>query len=66
MTAYGQDWIEDELCGCTFRIPADAFYQTNPYAAENLYKIAIEMADLQPGERIGDAYCGTGTIGIVA
>ena len=66
MTAYGQGWIEDELCGCTFRIPADAFYQTNPAQTEVLYRTAIDMAQLKDGERVLDAYCGIGTIGIIA
>lgn len=66
MTAYGQGWIEDELCGCTFRIPADAFYQTNPAQTERLYQIAIDMARLREGDRVLDAYCGIGTIGIIA
>jgi|GEM_PF-176482 len=63
---YGPGYIEDELCGCRFRISSSSFYQTNPVAAEALYNLAVEMADLKPGDRIGDAYCGTGTIGIVA
>lgn len=66
MTAYGQDWIEDELCGCSFRIPADAFYQTNPAQTELLYQTAIDMAQLREGDRVLDAYCGIGTIGIIA
>ena len=66
MTAYGQGWIEDELCGCTFRIPADAFYQTNPTQTELLYQTAIDMAQLREGDRVLDAYCGIGTIGIIA
>lgn len=66
MTAYGQDWIEDEACGCTFRIPSDAFYQTNPAQMEVLYGAAIDMAQLEAGERVLDAYCGIGTIGIIA
>lgn len=66
MTAYGQGWVEDELCGCTFRIPADAFYQTNPEQTEVLYGQAIEMARLEDGDAVLDAYCGIGTIGIIA
>ena len=62
----GPGYIEDELCGCRFRISSSSFYQTNPRAAENLYNLAIEMADLKSSDLIGDAYCGTGTIGIVA
>ena len=62
----GPGYIEDELCGCRFRISSSSFYQTNPVAAEALYDLAVELAGLHPGDRIGDAYCGTGTIGIVA
>ena len=62
----GPGYIEDELCGCRFRISSSSFYQTNPVAAEDLYNLAVEMASLKPSDRIGDAYCGTGTIGIVA
>lgn len=62
----GPGYIIDELCGCRFRISSSSFYQTNPIAAEALYDIAVDLAGLKPGDRIGDAYCGTGTIGIVA
>ena len=62
----GPGYIEDRLCGCTFRISSSSFYQTNPYQAERLYDIAVELAGVRAGDRIGDAYCGTGTIGIVA
>lgn len=64
--AYGQGWIEDKLCGQTFRIPSSAFYQTNPKQTEVLYNTAVELAALQGGESVLDAYCGIGTIGIVA
>lgn len=66
MTAYGQGWLEDSACGCTFRIPADAFYQTNPSQMEVLYEQAVGMAHLQSGMNVLDAYCGIGTIGIIA
>ncbi len=66
MTAYGQDWIEDEACGCTFKIPSDAFYQTNPAQMEVLYKTAVDMAHIGAGDSVLDAYCGIGTIGIIA
>lgn len=62
----GPGYIEDELCGCRFRISSSSFYQTNPRAAEDLYNLAIEMAGIKSSDLIGDAYCGTGTIGIVA
>lgn len=63
---HGPGYIEDQICGCTFRISSSSFYQTNPIQAERLYDLAIEMAELSEGDRVGDAYCGTGTIGIAA
>lgn len=63
---YGDGYIEDRLCGKTFRISAKSFYQINPLQTQVLYGKAIEFADLTGNERVLDAYCGTGTIGIVA
>ena len=66
ITIYGKGYIEDELCGCTFRISPNSFYQVNPKQTELLYNKAIEYAGLTGKERVFDAYCGTGTIGIIA
>ena len=63
---FGEGYIEDELCGCRFRISPQSFYQINPVQTEKLYGKAIEFAGLTGKERIFDAYCGTGTIGIIA
>ena len=63
---YGRGFITDQLCGCTFRISADSFYQVNPVQTEILYNTAIAFADLKEGDTVLDAYCGTGTIGIIA
>ncbi len=63
---YGSGYIEDILCGKRFRISAKSFYQINPVQTEVLYNTAIEFAGLTGKERVLDAYCGTGTIGIVA
>lgn len=63
---FGSGYIEDTLCGCRFRISPSSFYQINPTQTELLYKTAIDFADVKKGERVLDAYCGTGTIGIVA
>ena len=62
---YGSGYIEDELCGCRFRISPKSFYQINPAQTEILYRTAAEFAEAQ-GKTVIDAYCGTGTIGIVA
>lgn len=42
------------------------FYQVNPVQTEILYKTAIEYAGLGRKETVIDAYCGIGTIGLVA
>ncbi|HHV12630.1 MAG TPA: 23S rRNA (uracil(1939)-C(5))-methyltransferase RlmD [Clostridiales bacterium] len=63
---YGKGYIEDSLCGKVFRISAKSFYQVNPVQTEVLYGKAIEFAGLTGTETVVDAYCGIGTIGIIA
>ncbi len=63
---YGDGYIEDELLGCRFRISPKAFYQVNPTQTAVLYSKALEFADFKGTETVIDAYCGTGTIGILA
>ncbi len=63
---YGKGYIEDILCSCRFHISSKSFYQVNPVQTEILYNKAIEAAGLTGKERVVDAYCGIGTIGIVA
>lgn len=63
---YGRGYIEDVLCGKRFRISPRSFYQVNPVQTESLYRTAVEYAGLTGKERVLDAYCGTGTIGIIA
>ena len=63
---YGKGYIEDTLCGCTFRISPKSFYQVNPVQTEILYNKAIAYAGLTGKEKVIDAYCGTGTIGLIA
>lgn len=62
---YGAGYIEDEMCGCRFRISPASFYQVNPEQTEKLYEIAINAAHIAKGTRVIDAYCGTGTIGMI-
>ena len=63
---YGDGFITDIMCGLKFRISARSFAQVNPYAAQELYYVAMDMASLSGRERVIDAYCGTGTIGLIA
>ena len=61
---FGNGYITDTLCGLSFRISPRSFYQINPTQTEKLYSIAKEYAALTGNERVIDAYCGTGTIGL--
>lgn len=61
----GKGYIEDVLCGCRFRISPASFYQVNPVQTEKLYAYAVEAAAIHAGVTVIDAYCGTGTIGMI-
>ncbi len=63
---YGPGYIEDVLLGNRYRISSRSFYQVNSVQTAKLYKAAIKMANLTGRERVVDAYCGIGTIGITA
>lgn len=65
-TLYGSGFILDDLCGLSFRISSHSFYQINAIQTESLYRQAIKLAGLSGSETVVDAYCGTGTIGLVA
>ena len=63
---YGPGFILDTLCGLSFRISSRSFYQVNATQTAVLYEQAITFANLDPNQVAVDAYCGTGTIGLVA
>lgn len=63
---YGKGYIVDELCGYSFKLSASSFYQINHDQTEKLYRTAIAMADPDNNDTLIDAYCGIGTIGIIA
>src|SRR5919204_4594903 len=61
---WGDDAIEEELCGLRFRVRPNAFLQTNTAMAERLYGIARDFAGLDGGQTLYDLYCGIGPIGL--
>lgn len=65
-TLYGPGYIYDTICGLKFKISAHSFYQVNPVQTEILYNKAVEFAGLTGNEVVLDAYCGVGTIGLIA
>jgi 23S rRNA (uracil1939-C5)-methyltransferase len=61
---WGEEAIEEELCGLRFRIRPNAFLQTNTTMAERLYGLAADAAALSGSETVYDLYCGIGTVGL--
>ena len=61
---YGSGYIEDTLCGVPVRLGPLSFYQVNTLAAERLYGVASQYAQLTPDDTLLDLYCGMGTIGL--
>jgi 23S rRNA (uracil1939-C5)-methyltransferase len=61
---WGEDAIEEELCGLRFRVSPNAFLQTNTEMAERIYELARDFAGLTGTETVWDLYCGIGTIGL--
>lgn len=66
ITIFGGDYINDTLCGLKFRIGPKSFYQVNHIQTEKLYNKAISLANLNKDDILIDAYCGIGTIGLIA
>ena len=62
----GESYIEEKLCGITFKIGANTFFQVNPKSAENIFQYVKqyikENFDLPT---ILDAYAGIAAFGIV-
>ncbi len=62
VTLYGPGFIEDTLCGLSFRLSARSFYQVNHHQAQRLYETAIDLAGITKDDLVLDLYCGVGTI----
>ncbi|ESQ51323.1 hypothetical protein EUTSA_v10016347mg [Eutrema salsugineum] len=56
--------IHDHINNLRFSISPTAFFQVNTSAAEKLYSLAGDWADLGPDTLLFDVCCGTGTIGL--
>lgn len=65
LTLYGPGYIEDTLCGLTFRLSPRSFYQVNHAQAQRLYALAISQAGITKSDTVLDLYCGVGTITLI-
>ena len=63
-TLWGRDWLEEELCGLTFRLSVPSFFQINRAQTQRLYALVLEFAGLTGEETVLDLYCGIGTISL--
>ncbi len=63
-TLWGQDFLEETLCGMTFRLSVPSFFQINWAQTQRLYAQAVDFASLTGQETVLDLYCGTGSISL--
>lgn len=63
---YGSGHIKDSILGVDFLISSKSFFQVNPVQVEVLYSKALEFAELTKKDKVFDAYCGIGTISLIA
>ena len=63
-TLWGQDFLEETLCGMTFRLSVPSFFQINWAQTQRLYAQAVDFAALTGQETVLDLYCGIGTISL--
>ncbi|RBW68146.1 23S rRNA (uracil(1939)-C(5))-methyltransferase RlmD [Bacillus taeanensis] len=61
---HGKEKISEKLGPISFELSDRAFFQLNPAQTVKLYNAAKRAAKLTGEEKIVDAYCGVGTIGL--
>ena len=62
---YGEERLQDTLCGLRFSLSPLSFFQINPVQTEKLYQTAVDFAGLTGKELVADLYCGAGTISLL-
>lgn len=62
----GSGEIQETLSGLQFAISPASFFQVNTTQAEELYSYALNVAKLSKNSRVLDAYCGVGTLSLLA
>lgn len=62
ITLWNAGYIEDTLCGLSFKLSPRSFYQINRDQAQRLYDRAVALAKPSDCGTVLDLYCGTGTI----
>jgi 23S rRNA (uracil1939-C5)-methyltransferase len=60
----GSEFIQETLGDLQFELSARTFFQLNPTQTVKLYNEVKKAAALTGSEKVVDAYCGVGTIGL--
>ncbi|AGK52260.1 TrmA family RNA methyltransferase [Bacillus sp. 1NLA3E] len=60
----GEEFIQETLGDLSFELSARTFFQLNPVQTVKLYNEVKKAAALTGTEKVVDAYCGVGTIGL--
>ena len=61
----GEGVLEEKICGLSFKVSPSSFFQVNPLQAEELYRKALDLAQLTGEETLLDSYCGVGTLSLL-
>ena len=61
---FGKKTLTDVLCGFSYDISPQAFFQVHPEQTEILYETAVNFCDPQKDELVVDLYSGAGTISL--
>ncbi len=61
---FGEETIEEEINGVRYNISPDSFFQVNPKQTEILFREVVKTANIKPGDRVLDLYCGVGAIAL--
>jgi len=60
----GSPYLEERLGGNRFRLPASTFFQVNPWTAEDLVRLVLDLAEPVAGSRVLELYGGVGVFGL--
>lgn len=60
----GSEYIVESIGNIKYRIYPNTFFQLNTLQAKKMYDLVLKACKLSRKERVLDAYCGVGTIGL--
>ncbi len=63
---FGEDALTYTIGGLSFRVGLTAFLQVNTEQTENMYRAAIDLADIGENDVVCDLFCGIGTLSLLA